>query len=149
VQQTAAHIPAIPIRQQSAAQLSQPIADQLPGFHIVDRVKALVSYWKSADLFQLTDQELNRESTLFTHDSVQRGLLKSCIFIAIQRLERKSNCSNMWGGSATCQTDFWTNDLDDFLEWFSFKPFADPGQGNPVGVIELQATLDVVPANPT
>ncbi len=83
-QKTAAHIPAIPIGQRSAAQLSQPIADQLPRFHTFDRVKALVSYWKSADLFQLTDQELNRESTLFTHDSVQRGLLKSYIFIAIK-----------------------------------------------------------------
>ena len=38
-------------------------------------------------IFRLTDQELNRESTLFTHDSVQRGLLKSYIFIAIKLVE--------------------------------------------------------------
>lgn len=50
-----------------------------------DQTKALVSDWKSADLlFQLTDQELSRESSLFTENSVQRGLLKSYIFIAIE-----------------------------------------------------------------
>ena len=50
-----------------------------------DQTKALVPEWKSADLlFQLTDQELSRESSLFTDDSVQRGLLKSYIFIAIE-----------------------------------------------------------------
>ncbi|MFN0075597.1 MAG: Eco57I restriction-modification methylase domain-containing protein [Prosthecobacter sp.] len=53
--------------------------------HAFDQAKALVPEWKSADLlFQLTDQELSRESSLFTDDSVQRGLLKSYIFIAIE-----------------------------------------------------------------
>lgn len=53
--------------------------------HPFDQAKALVSEWKSADLlFQLTDQELSRESSLFTDDSVQRSLLKSYIFIAIE-----------------------------------------------------------------
>jgi hypothetical protein len=53
--------------------------------HAFDQNKALVSEWKSADLlFQLTDQELSRESSLFTDDSVQRGLLKSYVFIAIE-----------------------------------------------------------------
>jgi len=53
--------------------------------HPFDEAKALVPEWKSADLlFQLTDQELSRESSLFTDDSVQRGLLKSYIFIAIE-----------------------------------------------------------------
>ena len=53
--------------------------------HAFDPTKALVPEWKSADLlFQLTDQELSRESSLFTDDSVQRGLLKSYIFIAIE-----------------------------------------------------------------
>ena len=53
--------------------------------HPFDQAKALVPDWKSADLlFQLTDQELSRESSLFTDDSVQRGLLKSYIFIAIE-----------------------------------------------------------------
>jgi adenine-specific DNA-methyltransferase len=47
--------------------------------------KALVEEWKSADLlFQLTDQELSRASSLFTDESVQRGLLKSYVFIAIE-----------------------------------------------------------------
>ena len=50
-----------------------------------DPVKALVSEWKTADLlFQLTDQELSRESSLFTDTSVQAGLLKSYVFIAIE-----------------------------------------------------------------
>lgn len=53
--------------------------------HAFDQTKALVSEWKTADLlFQLTDQELSRESSLFTDDSVQRGLLKSYVFIAIE-----------------------------------------------------------------
>ena len=53
--------------------------------HPFDQAKALVPEWKSADLlFQLTDQELSRESALFTDDSVQRGLLKSYVFIAIE-----------------------------------------------------------------
>ncbi len=50
-----------------------------------DPTKALVSEWKTADLlFQLTDQELSRESSLFTDTSIQAGLLKSYIFIAIE-----------------------------------------------------------------
>jgi type I restriction-modification system DNA methylase subunit len=50
-----------------------------------DQAKALVSEWKTADLlFQLTDQELSRESNLFAENSVQRGLLKSYVFIAIE-----------------------------------------------------------------
>jgi len=53
--------------------------------HSFDEAKALVPEWKSVDLlFQLTDQELSRESRLFTDDSVQRGLLKSYVFIAIE-----------------------------------------------------------------
>jgi len=50
-----------------------------------DQEKALVSEWKTADLlFQLTDQELSRESSLFTDTSVKAGLLKSYVFIAIE-----------------------------------------------------------------
>jgi adenine-specific DNA-methyltransferase len=53
--------------------------------HAFDQAKALFYEWKTADLlFQLTDQELSRESSLFTDDSVQRGMLKSYIFIAIE-----------------------------------------------------------------
>ncbi len=60
------------------------LADFAAG-HPFDQVKALVPEWKSADLlFQLTDRELGRESSLFTDDSVQRALLKSYIFIAIE-----------------------------------------------------------------
>lgn len=63
----------------------QAFLDLFAAGHPLDQAKALVSEWKSADLlFQLTDQELSRESSLFTDDSVQRGLLKSYIFIAIE-----------------------------------------------------------------
>ena len=50
-----------------------------------DQEKARVSEWETADLlFQLTDQELSRESSLFNDSSVQPGLLRSYIFIAIE-----------------------------------------------------------------
>ena len=63
----------------------QAFLDLFAAGHPFDQAKAIVSEWKSADLlFQLTDQELSRESSLFTDDSVQRGLLKSYIFIAIE-----------------------------------------------------------------
>ena len=52
---------------------------------VFDQDKALVSEWITADLlFQLTDQELSRESSLFTDTSVKAGLLKSYVFIAIE-----------------------------------------------------------------
>ena len=52
---------------------------------VFDQDKAMVPEWKTADLlFQLTDQELSRESSLFTDNSVKAGLLKSYIFIAIE-----------------------------------------------------------------
>ncbi len=63
----------------------QDFLDDFASDHPFDHTKAMVAEWKSADLlFQLTDQELSRESSLFTDDSVQRGLLKSYIFIAIE-----------------------------------------------------------------
>ena len=50
----------------------------------LDRERALVSEWKTADfLFQLTDQELSPESSLFA-GSFSQGLLKSYVFIAIE-----------------------------------------------------------------
>jgi hypothetical protein len=56
-----------------------------PSERAFDQEKALVSEWKTADLlFQLTDQELSRESSLFTDTSVKAGLLKSYVFIAIE-----------------------------------------------------------------
>jgi hypothetical protein len=52
---------------------------------VFDEEKAFVSEWQTADLlFQLTDQELSRESSLFTDTSVKAGLLKSYVFIAIE-----------------------------------------------------------------
>jgi hypothetical protein len=61
------------------------LKDFASGHPLDEEKKALVPEWKSADLiFQLTDEELSRESTLFTDGSVHRGLLKSYIFIAIE-----------------------------------------------------------------
>ena len=62
----------------------QAFLDLFNSGHAFDPAKAIVSEWKSADLlFQLTDQELSRETSLFTDDSVKAGLLKSYVFIAI------------------------------------------------------------------
>jgi adenine-specific DNA-methyltransferase len=53
--------------------------------HGFDEEKALFSEWKTVDLlFQLTDQELSHESSLFTDTTVKAGLLKSYVFIAIE-----------------------------------------------------------------
>ena len=50
-----------------------------------DPAKALVSEWKSVDLlFQLTDQELSRELSLFSDTAVKSSLLKSYVFIGIE-----------------------------------------------------------------
>ena len=47
--------------------------------------KALVPDWKSADLlFQLTDDELSRQRTLFQETQVRPGLLRSYLFFAIE-----------------------------------------------------------------
>ncbi len=63
----------------------QAFLDLFSSGHAFDPAKAIVSEWKSADLlFQLTDQELSRETSLFTDDSVKAGLLKSYVFIAIE-----------------------------------------------------------------
>jgi len=68
-----------------AGSTPQDFLDDFATGHAFDQAKALFDDWKSADLlFQLTEQELSRESSLFTDDSVQRGLLKSYIFIAIE-----------------------------------------------------------------
>ena len=62
----------------------QAFLDLFSSGHAFDPAKALVPEWKTADLlFQLTDQELSRETSLFTDDSVKAGLLKSYVFIAI------------------------------------------------------------------
>jgi REP element-mobilizing transposase RayT len=61
----------------------QDFLNEFASGHPFDQAKALVSEWKSAELlFQLTDEEL--QTTLFKEKSVQRGLLKSYVFIAIE-----------------------------------------------------------------
>ena len=63
----------------------QAFLDLFGSGHPFDSVKALVAEWKSADLlFQLTDEELSRETSLFADTSVRAGLLKSYVFIAIE-----------------------------------------------------------------
>jgi adenine-specific DNA-methyltransferase len=50
-----------------------------------DRSKALFSVWKSADLlFQLTDEEISGNSSLFKETDVSPGLLQSYVFFAIE-----------------------------------------------------------------
>jgi adenine-specific DNA-methyltransferase len=50
-----------------------------------DKKKSLVADWKSADiLFQLTDEEISREASLFQDTSVKPGLLRSYLFFAIE-----------------------------------------------------------------
>ena len=50
-----------------------------------DPGKALFNDWTQADLlFQLTDDELSREASLFKDTSVQPGLLQSYLFFAIE-----------------------------------------------------------------
>ncbi len=63
----------------------QSFLDLFGSGHAFDQAKALFSEWKTADLlFQLTDEELSHQSSLFTENSVQAGLLKSYVFIAIE-----------------------------------------------------------------
>jgi type I restriction-modification system DNA methylase subunit len=50
-----------------------------------DEKKALLPEWKSADLlFQLTDEEISRERSLFQDTTVRAGLLRSYLFFAIE-----------------------------------------------------------------
>ncbi len=73
-----------PVRDSSPRSFLDAFAQAGEG-SVFDQEKALVSEWKTADLlFQLTDQELSRESSLFTDNSVKAGLLKSYVFIAIE-----------------------------------------------------------------
>jgi type I restriction-modification system DNA methylase subunit len=63
----------------------QSFLDLFGSGHTFDQAKALFTEWKTADLlFQLTDEELSRQSSLFTDNSVNAGLLKSYVFIAIE-----------------------------------------------------------------
>lgn len=50
-----------------------------------DEAKALFAEWKSADiLFQLTDDELSRHTSLFKETTVKTSLLQSYLFLAIE-----------------------------------------------------------------
>jgi hypothetical protein len=60
------------------------IGDNNPGAKF-DQDKALYTEWKSADLlFQLTDEEISREATLFKDTEVKPSLLQSYVFFAIE-----------------------------------------------------------------
>ena len=60
------------------------LAEHNPGVSI-DKDKALFIDWKKADvLFQLTDEELANQTSLFKEDSVNSGLLQSYLFFAIE-----------------------------------------------------------------
>ena len=53
--------------------------------------KALFPDWASADLlFQLTDENLSGHASLFKDTTVNRGLLRSYLFFAIELTDRKS-----------------------------------------------------------
>jgi adenine-specific DNA-methyltransferase len=56
-----------------------------PNGSIFDENKALCSDWKSANLlFQLTDEELSGQDSLFKEISVNSGLLRSYVFFTIE-----------------------------------------------------------------
>lgn len=60
------------------------ISEMVPGATF-DKTKALFSDWVSADLlFQLTDEDLSGEHTLFKETSVSPGLLRSYLFFAVE-----------------------------------------------------------------
>lgn len=73
---------------------SNPIAflDLLAEFNpdvAISKEKALFDDWVKADiLFQITDEELSHETSLFKDDSVNSGLLQSYLFFAIELKQR-------------------------------------------------------------
>ena len=55
------------------------------GENTFNQSKALFDQWKSADLlFQLTDNELSSQTSLFQETDVQAGLMRSYLFFAIE-----------------------------------------------------------------
>ena len=55
----------------------------------IDFEKALFDDWLTADvLFQLTDEDLSHETSLFKNDSVNSGMLQSYLFFAIELKQR-------------------------------------------------------------
>jgi len=56
---------------------------------VFDQKKALFNDWKSADiLFQLTDEELSPQDSLFKDTTVKKNLLRSYLFFAIELSEK-------------------------------------------------------------
>jgi adenine-specific DNA-methyltransferase len=56
---------------------------------LFDLGRALFSDWKSADiLFQLTDEELSRENSLFANNDLNASLMQSYLFFAIELQEK-------------------------------------------------------------
>lgn len=67
-----------------------------------DPARALFPDWKSVDLlFQLTDQEIRRELSLFPETSIQRSQLKSYVFIGIELTGKSSINGNYARGKLT------------------------------------------------
>ncbi|MDD4348974.1 MAG: hypothetical protein PHF70_07690 [Opitutales bacterium] len=67
-----------------------------------DPAKALFSDWKSVDLlFQLTDEEISRELSLFPDASIQRSQLKSYVFVGIELTGKSSTNGNYARGKLT------------------------------------------------
>ena len=55
----------------------------------INKEKALFDNWRKADvLFQLTDEELANEASLFKDDSINSSLLQSYLFFAIELTQR-------------------------------------------------------------
>lgn len=63
----------------------QDFRDQFDPEAKLEHPAALVAHWQSAELlFQLTDEELSRNTTLFKDVAVRTSLLQSYVFIAIE-----------------------------------------------------------------
>ncbi|MCU7960321.1 MAG: Eco57I restriction-modification methylase domain-containing protein [gamma proteobacterium symbiont of Bathyaustriella thionipta] len=66
----------------------QLLAEHNPDVEL-NKEKALFNDWLKADiLFQLTDEELSDQNTLFKNDAINAGLLQSYLFFAIELKQR-------------------------------------------------------------
>ena len=78
----------IPIPESDPAAFLDLVSEHNPEVTI-NKHKALFDDWIKADmLFQLTDEELSREASLFKNDLVNPGLLQSYLFFAIELNQR-------------------------------------------------------------
>ncbi|MEX2259818.1 MAG: Eco57I restriction-modification methylase domain-containing protein [Woeseia sp.] len=78
----------IPIPESDPAAFLELASEHKPEVTI-NKDKALFDDWLKADvLFQLTDEELSREASLFKNDLVNPGLLQSYLFFAIELNQR-------------------------------------------------------------